>query len=475
MSEPTYPKLNDDPWQKTRFHGDGAGEVWINAPSYRRLRARDHRPLIPAIPSILEIDCGRGELLTESPTLGSPGIGRFRFQVDQVHAHLPQSDFRVKAGEQLTFKAGVEVVIISDALDEAVDVRQLHEPVQAVYSPGTRLILNYHSNFWSSLFTAAHRLGLRREASQSDWWATADAKKRPDLSAWDVAQLHHFLVAADRGRLGSIIDHHPALIHPLFCLTVFIVARSRGRPAANPARALSASVVGPARNEAGSITSAVARTPTMSEGTDLILVGGQSRAAPWAQIHNEAANNPPLKIEALRPSDRGKGDAELAELAAAASDVLTALEADPTTPHEELPKVYEVIASGKAELADGVSLIYPTSQRAMQFLYLRAKKSFDLIFTWLLGPPAKDTLWGTEVLRRAQYENIAANRTYFGDFDPLGDFDLGFGAATQNLKIADTPIRHRERTHGETNLQRRRHGWLLLRTVIFPPSKLKFT
>jgi hypothetical protein len=213
----------------------------------------------------------------------------------------------------------------------------------------------------------------------------------------------------------------------------------------------------------------------MSEGTDLILVGGQSRAAPWAQIHNEAANNPPLKIEALRQSDRGKGDAELAELAAAASDVLTALEADPTTPHEELPKVYEVIASGKAELADGVSLIYPTSQRAMQFLYLRAKKSFDLIFTWLLGPPAKDTLWGPEVLRRAQYENIAANRTYFGDFDPLGDFDLGFGAATQNLKIADTPIRHRERTHGETNLQRRRHGWLLLRTVIFPPSKLKFT
>jgi hypothetical protein len=475
MSAPTSPKLNDDPWQKTRFHGDGAGEVWINAHSYRRLRARDHRPLIPAIPSILEIDCGRGDLLTESPTLGSTGIGRFRFQVDQVHAHLPQSDFRVKAGEQLTLKAGVEVVIISDALDEAVDVRQLHEPVQAVYSHGTRLILNYYSNFWSSHFTAAHRLGLRREAPQSDWWVTADAKNLPDLSAWDVAQLHHFLVAADRGRLGSIIDHHPALIHPLFCLTVSIAARSRGRPAANPARALSASVVGPARNEAGSITSAVARTPTTSKATDLILVGGQSRADPRAQIQNVAANNPPLKIEALRQSDRGKGDAELAELAAAASDVLPALEADPTTPHEELPKVYEVIASGKAELADGVSLIYPTSQRAMQFLYLRAKKSFDLIFTWLLGPPAKDTLWGSEILRRAQYENIAANRTYFGDFDPLGDFDLGFGAATQNLKIADIPIRHRERTYGETNIQRRRHGWLLLRTVIFPPSKLKFT
>jgi hypothetical protein len=475
MSDPTSPKLTDDPWQKTRFQADGVGDAWVGTRGHCRLLAHYDRLLTPDEPRLLEIGFVRGQLLTEWPALGFTGVDCFRFQVDQVNSHLPQSDFQVKAGEQLTLEAGLDVVIISDALDEAMDVGQLHEPVQAVYSPETRPIFNYHSNLWDSLFTAAHRLGLRRKALQSDLWVTADAKSLPDLSAWDVAQLHHFLVAADRGRLGSIIDHYPALIHPLFCLTVSIAARSRGRPAASPARALSASVVGPARNEAGSIAGAVARTPTMSEDSNLIFERGYSRDDTWTRIQKVAANHPPLKIEALRPSDRGKGDAELAELAAAASDVLTALEADPTTPHEELPKVYEVIASGKAELADGVSLIYPTSQRAMQFLYLRAKNSFGLIFSWLLCPPAKDTLWGTEVLRRAQYENIAANRTYFGDFDPLGDFDLGFGAATQNLKIADTPIRHRERTHGETNIQRRRHGWLLLRTVIFPPSKLKFT
>jgi len=212
----------------------------------------------------------------------------------------------------------------------------------------------------------------------------------------------------------------------------------------------------------------------MRKGTDFIFVGGQSRADPWAQIHNVAANNPCLKIEALRPTNRGKGDAVLAELAAAASDVLSALDADRTTPHEQLPKFYKGIASSKAEFANGVRLIYPISQRAMQFLYLRAKKSFGLIFSWLLGPPAKDTLCGTEVLRRAHYENIAANRAYFGDFDPLGDFDLGFGAAKQNLKIADIHIRYRERTYGETNIQRWRHGWLLLRMVIFAARKLKF-
>ncbi len=475
MSDPTSPKLTDDPWQKTRFQADGVGDAWVGTRGHCRLLAHYDRLLTPDEPRLLEIGFVRGQLLTEWPALGFTGVDCFRFQVDQVNSHLPQSDFQVKAGEQLTLEAGLDVVIISDALDEAMDVGQLHEPVQAVYSPETRLIFNYHSNLWGSLFTAAHRLGLRRKAPQSDWWVTADAKNLPDLSAWDVAQLHHLLVAADRGRLGSIIDHYPTPIHPLFCLTVSIAARSRGRPAASPARALSASVVGPARNEAGSIAGAVARTPTTSKANDLILVGGQSRADPRAQIQNVAANNPHLKIEALRPSDRGKGDAELAELAAAASDVLTALDADLTMAPAELPKFYHVNASGRDEIANSVRLVYPMGERAMQFLNLCANKVFGFIFTRLLGQPVKDTLCGTKVPSRAHLENIAANRTYFGDFDPLGDFDLGFGAATQNLKIADIPIRHRERTYGETNIQRRRHGWLLLRSVIFPPSKLKFT
>jgi hypothetical protein len=475
MSDPTSPKLNDDPWQKTRFQADGVGDAWVGTRGHCRLLAHYDRLLTPDEPRLLEIGFVRGQLLTEWPALGFTGVDCFRFQVDQVNSHLPQSDFQVKAGEPLTLEAGLDVVIISDALDEAMDVGQLHEPVQAVYSPETRLIFNYHSNLWGSLFTAAHRLGLRRKALQSDLWVTADAKNLPDLSAWDVAQLHHFLVAADRGRLGSIIDHYPTPIHPLFCLTVSIAARSRGRPAANPTRALSASVVGPARNEPENIAGAVARTPTMSEDSNLIFVGGQSRADPRAQIQNVAANHPLPKSEALRQTGCGKGADVRAEIAATTGDVRGMLDADLTTPHEELPKDYEVIASGKAEFANGVRLNYPISQRAMQFLYLRAKNSFGLIFSWLLGPPTKDTLCNTEVLHHAHLENIAANRTYFGDFDPLGDFDLGFGAATQNLKIADIPIRHRERTYGETNIQRRRHGWLLLRTVIFPPSKLKFT
>jgi hypothetical protein len=110
----------------------------------------------------------------------------------------------------------------------------------------------------------------------------------------------------------------------------------------------------------------------------------------------------------------------------------------------------------------------------MRFLNLLGNKFFSLAFSWLLGQPVKDTLCGTKVLWKSEYETIAANRVYFGEFDPFGDFDLLFGAARLNLKILDLPIRYRERTYGSTNIQRWSHGWLLLRMVMFAAKRLKF-
>jgi hypothetical protein len=86
-----------------------------------------------------------------------------------------------------------------------------------------------------------------------------------------------------------------------------------------------------------------------------------------------------------------------------------------------------------------------------------------MIFTWLLEQRLRDTLCGTKALRTLDYRKIKAGRYYFGDFDPFGDFDLLFGAAKQNLKIVEVPIRYRDRTYGETKIERFRHGLLLLR------------
>jgi hypothetical protein len=110
---------------------------------------------------------------------------------------------------------------------------------------------------------------------------------------------------------------------------------------------------------------------------------------------------------------------------------------------------------------------------AMQTLNLIANKAFALLFTWLLGQSLKDTLCGTKVLWRHDYDTIARNRGYFGDFDPFGDFDLLFGASKQNLRIVEIPVRYRNRTYGQTKISRFRHGWLLLQMVVYAYRKLK--
>ena len=78
------------------------------------------------------------------------------------------------------------------------------------------------------------------------------------------------------------------------------------------------------------------------------------------------------------------------------------------------------------------------------------------------------------MISRKNYELIAANRAYFGDFDPFGDFDLIFGAVKQNLKVVEVPVAYKARTYGETNISRFRHGWLLLKMSWVAFKKIKW-
>jgi glycosyltransferase involved in cell wall biosynthesis len=233
-------------------------------------------------------------------------------------------------------------------------------------------------------------------------------------------------------------------------------------------------VVIPARNEAGNIEAAVQRTPNMGLGTEIIFIEGHSTDPTWPEIQRVAAKYPDRNIRILKQRSKGKGGAVREAFAVATGDLLFILDADLTMPPEQLPQFYDVARSGIAEFVNGVRLVYPMEDAAMPFLNLGMNKIFGLAFSWLLGQPMKDTLCGTKVLFRTDYEAITRNRSYFGDFDPFGDFDLLFGAAKLNLKIVDLPIRYRARAYGETNIHRWRHGWLLCRMVLFAARRLKF-
>jgi SAM-dependent methyltransferase len=455
------------------FYDNAPTEPLPGARAYRALLAHYYNLLIPADASVLEIGCGSGELLSRLRAKKKTGLDLSARQIEAARRRAPGAEFFVQAGELIDLgDRKFDIIIVSDTLNLAADVQHLLERLHAVSHPGTRLLINFQNSLWRPFLTLARALGLKSQQPQNSWLASSDVLNLLQLAGWtSVCHRGHILVPFRAAGLGTLFNRWVAPLLQWFCLTVFIVARPErtGAP-----RQLTVSVVIPARNEAGNIAAAVARTAEMGAGTELIFVEGHSRDDTWAQIQKVAAENPHRKIKILQQTGRGKGDAVRAGFAVATGDILMILDADLTMPPEDLPKFYDVLASGRAEFANGVRLVYPMDEKAMQFLNLCANKTFGLIFTWLLGQPVKDTLCGTKVLSRAHYESVAANRAYFGDFDPFGDFDLLFGAAKLNLKIADVPIRYRERTYGTTNIQRWKHGWLLLRMVLFAARKLKF-
>jgi hypothetical protein len=378
----------------------------------------------------------------------------------------------VQAGETLELGERFDCIIISDTLNFAADAQQIMERLHSVSHARTRLIVNYPSALWRPIYALASSAGLKARAPQGNWLTSHDVRGIMELADWSVLTRQARILCPVRAfGLGDLVNRWVAPLLPPFCVAVVCVARPARARETGP---LTVSVVIPARNEAGNIEAAVQRTPDMGGGTELIFVEGHSSDNTWDEIERVARENPGRRIKTLRQPGRGKGDAVRAGFAAAGGDLFMILDADLTMPPEELPKFYDAIASGRAEFANGSRLVYPMEKAAMRFLNMCANKAFGILFSWILGQPIKDTLCGTKVLRRSDYDRIVANRAYFGDFDPFGDFDLLFGAARLNLRIVDVPIRYRDRTYGTTNIQRWRHGWLLLRMVMFAARKLKF-
>jgi glycosyltransferase involved in cell wall biosynthesis len=234
-------------------------------------------------------------------------------------------------------------------------------------------------------------------------------------------------------------------------------------------------VVVPARNEEGNVPNIVARTPVMGRETELIFVEGGSKDNTRAAIEQAIAEyKGPLKLSFYTQTGKGKGDAVRVGFAHATGDILMILDADLTVPPEELPKFYDVMAQGKTDYVHGTRLVYPMESEAMRFLNKLGNIGFSKLFTFLLNQPLKDTLCGTKVVWARDWQRISDNRKHFGDFDPFGDFDLIFGAARLNLKILEIPIRYRDRTYGETNISRFRHGFMLLQMSAVAATKLKF-
>lgn len=431
---------------------------------------------IPSGARVLEVGSGNGDLLAALKPSYGVGLDISSEMVRLAAQKYPNLKFLHMPAERLDLpREKFDYIILSDLLGYLYDIRLVFERLRTVCHSRTRLIVHWYSRLWQPVLGLAEKLGLKYPQPFINWTTVEDVLNLLSLAGFETVNRRGHILLPKRVPLLSTLANRYLAHVPGFrwmCLTNLIVARPLGLPRSQGVPRVS--VICPCRNESGNIEHIVRRLPPMGRHTELIFVEGHSKDNTLQQCRREAAITPEKDIKVLVQKGKGKADAVQLGFSHATGDILMILDADLSVAPEDLPQFYEALVSGKAEFLNGSRLVYAMDPQAMRFLNLLGNKFFALLLSRLLGQPIKDTLCGTKVTWKMDYERIAAGRAYFGDFDPFGDFDLLFGAAKLNLKIVEIPVRYHERTYGQTNISRFTHGWLLLKMSAHAATKLLF-
>ena len=426
---------------------------------------------------VLEIGCGTGDLLFKlKPSFGlGVDISDNMIELAKGKNSNPKIEFKVGTIDDV--EGLFDYIILSDLIGYLIDIEDFFRKLSRVTHPRSKIIITQYGQLWEPVLNLASSVGLRMPIPfVQNWISKEDIKNFLHLTGFETIKSgKKILFPKNIPFVSRVINNYLINIWPLnnLALVNYIVAMpvsvsdKKNKP--------SLSVIVPARNEAGTIEKIVQQIPEQGVFTEIIFIEGHSNDNTLAEIKRVVEKyKDKKKLKYFVQSGKGKGDAVRLGFEMAEGDILAIYDADMTVPAKDLEKFYNAIADGKGEFINGSRLVYSLEDESMRSLNYLANKIFSYLFSWILGQPIKDTLCGTKVLWKKDYQDIKANRKYFGEFDPFGDFDLLFGAAKLNLKIVEVPIRYKTREYGKTNISRFSHGWLLLKMVVFAMNKIKF-
>lgn len=442
---------------------------------YHQLNKNYIKFLVPENSSVVDIGCFSGDILDSLKPKRGLGIDFSKKSIEKAAIDYPHLRFQVSEIDHIDIEEKFDYIIVDNIIGYANDLQTAIRQIKKMCSPNSKIIFLYHSQVWRPILRLAELLGLRTKWPEQHWLSTKDLINLfylEDLTVVRRAQqvLFPIYIPFISTLFNKIIVHLPFFRN--FALNhVFVVQKNEKRMEEENA---SCTVLVPCRNEKGNIEAAVTRLPPIGKHTEIIFVEGHSKDGTLEECYRVKEAYPDKDIKVMVQKGKGKGNAVREGFEAATCDVLMILDADLTVAPEVLPEFFSALVSGKGEFINGSRLVYEMENEAMRFLNMLANKTFSIILTHLLGQYLKDTLCGTKVLFREDYLKIQEGRKYFGDFDPFGDFDLLFGAAKLNLKIVEIPVHYHARTYGETQISRFRHGWQLLKMVVFAARKIKY-
>ncbi|MBN2341041.1 MAG: glycosyltransferase [Deltaproteobacteria bacterium] len=433
---------------------------------------------IPKGASVLELGCGFGDLLAYLEPRRGVGVDFSAKMIAGAKERHPHLEFIYADVHELDIKEQFEYVLLSNLIGDLVDVQRVLSLLESVCTEKTRIIITDFNYLWSPLVKLAELIKIKPRQREQNWLELQDLKNLLAISNFETVKTgRDMLCPVDVPLISTLMNDFLGSLPGLsrFSVNELIVARPKK---ATKKKKYKVSVIVACKDEYGNIEEIFRTVPKMGAGTELIFVDGHSDDGTVEEIERCIGIvdelNPDLdSVKVMVQPGKGKGDAVRMGFDAATGDILMILDADITVRSEELPKFYNALVNGQGEFINGTRLVYPMESEAMRFLNMLGNHFFGWVFSYLLDQRLTDTLCGTKVLFKEDYEAIKRGRTFFGDFDPFGDFDLLFGAAKQNMKICEVPIRYRNREYGDIKIDRFKHGLLLLKMSALAYKRFK--
>ena len=427
---------------------------------------------IPPNSKIIEIGCGTGELLASLKPSLAYGIDISGEAIKIAKKKFPKYKFLHQNAEKLELKQKFEYIVISDLLGDLKDIQSVFKSLHKISNKETKLIISYYNKLWEPILKFTELIKLKTPQLKQNWISANDLTNLLVLSDFEIIKedrkiIFPLQIPFISYLINNILGNLPIIRN--LCLIKFVHARIR----LNTNIKYNCSVIIPARNEKGNIENAIKQMPIFDKKVEIIFVEGHSKDKTYEEIVKVKKKYKSMNIKYFKQSGIGKGNAVREGFKKASGEILMILDADLTVHPKELIKFYNAIKENKGEFINGSRFVYPMEKSSMRFLNTIGNKFFTSILSYAINQKLTDTLCGTKVLLKKNYLKIEKNRSFFGEFDPFGDFDLIFGASKLDLKIIDIPIRYKERVYGSTQINRFQHGFLLLKMTIFALFKIK--
>jgi hypothetical protein len=376
---------------------------------------------------------------------------------------------------QIVTKYEYVAILLNGNLNYSLDIEEVLKCIYEQCIRSTRLVIISYNPYLKFLYILANSIGLRRGDIPSTFLTLTDLENLCRLTGFQIVRTRsaaYFPIPLFglQKLLNKFLPIVP-LVRNLNLVKIFVLRPIQKRNIYLP----SLTVVIPARNERGNIRNAIERLANWNRcSLEVIFVEGHSTDGTWEEIQSIISTfKLPFPISAYKQSGKGKSDAVRLGFSKARMDLITILDADLTMPPELLNRFFDAYVCCHGDFINGSRLLYPMEGQAMRFLNLLGNIFFAKALSSILEYRVSDVLCGTKMLSRTDYERTVAWRKNFGDFDPFGDFELLFPAAVLGLGIIDIPIRYKDRVYGITNINRFKHGLMLLKMTIIGFWRIK--